>query len=391
VRIDDERDLRERLDQAFETVDPHPAPVDDTVRRGRAMRVRRRVAAAAGVAAVAAIGAVAALGPSSLHRLVAPPPATRVNHHTVAVQAPGPDSPAGLIASGTVDGQRWWIIADRPGVDGAGAGQQDIIIAGSAVGAPGGADLFVPALSAAHAIDPVSFLATTGGAAQILVGAVRSDVSYVTVRLDDGTVLTLHPVAVYGTRAVAFAVPAAARITSATAYARHGQIATAIPFSQPGQVALFGAWLKPGQQGIARASAVIFSGRADGYRSRATAHLGPWGICVTFSGPSLLDCIPVTSTAPGTNVVFWKQDPLNYVVGTTSAASAAPATSATSVVRLVFTMPGERGIQVRPVRIGGQKLFAVAFRGTAKSLSWKAYDNSGAVVASGRVSALPGP
>ena len=54
-------------------------------------------------------------------------------------------------------------------------------------------------------------------------------------------------------------------------------------------------------------------------------------------------------------------------------------------------MPGERGIQVRPVRIGGQKLFAVAFRGTAKSLSWKAYDNSGAVVASGRVSALPGP
>ncbi len=381
MRIDDERDLRERLDQAFGTVNPHPAPVDDTVRRGRAMRVRRRVAAAAGVAAVAAIGAVAALGPSSLHRLVAPPPATRVNHHTVSVQAPGPDSQAGLIASGTVDGQRWWIIADRPGVDGAGAGQQDIIVVGSVVGAPGGADLFVPALSAADAVDPVSFLTTTGGAAQILVGAVRGDVSYVTVRLDDGTVLTLHPVAVYGTRAVALAVPAAARIISATAYSRHGEIATAIPFSQPGQVALFGAWLKPGQQGIARASAVIFSGRADGYSGRATAHLGPWGICVTFSGPSAPGCIPVTSPAPGTNVEFWNQDPLNYVVGATSAAP---------VVRLVFAMPGERSIQVRPVRIGGQKLFAVAFRGTAKSLSWKAYDNSGAVVASGRVSAPPG-
>jgi hypothetical protein len=379
VRIDDERDLRERLDQAFGTVNPHPAPVDDTVRRGREMRVRRRVAAAVGVAAVAAIGAAAALGPSSLHRLVAPPQATRVNHHTVTVQAPGPDSQAGLIASGTINGQRWWIIADRPGVDGASAGQQDIIIVGSAVGAPGGADLFVPALSAADAMDPVSFLATTGGAAQILVGAVRSDVSYVTVRLDDGTALTLHPVAVYGARAVAFAVPAAARITSATAYSRHGEIATAIPFSQPGQVALFGAWLKPGQQGTARASVVIFSGRADGYSGRATAHLGPWGICVTFSGPSSpLGCIPVTSPAPGTNVLFWKQDPLNYVAGTTSAAS---------VVRLVFTMPGEHSIQVRPVRIGGQKLFAVAFRGTAKSLSWKAYDNSGAVVASGRLSA----
>ncbi len=198
------------------------------------------------------------------------------------------------------------------------------------------------------------------------------------VRLDDATVLTLHPVAVYGTRAVALAVPVTARIISATAYSRHGEIATAIPFSQPGQVALFGAWLMPGQQGTARASAVIFSGRAGGYSGRATAHLGPWGICVTFSRPSALGCIPVTSPAPGTSVVFWKQDPLNYVVGTTSAAR---------VVRLVFTAPGERSIQVRPVRIGGQKLFAVAFRGTAKSLSWKAYDNSGAVVASGRVAA----
>ena len=131
--------------------------------------------------------------------------------------------------------------------------------------------MFVPALSAADAVNPVSFSTTTGGAAQILVGAVRGDVSYVTVRLDDGTVLTLHPVAVYGTRAVALAVPAAARIISATAYSRHGEIATAIPFSQPGQVALFGAWLKPGQQGIARALAVIFSGRADGYSGRATA------------------------------------------------------------------------------------------------------------------------
>lgn len=81
MRTDDERDLRQRLDQAFETVNPHPAPVDGTVRRGRAMRVRRRVAAAVGVAAVAAIGTAAALGPSSLHRLVAPaPPATRVNY-----------------------------------------------------------------------------------------------------------------------------------------------------------------------------------------------------------------------------------------------------------------------------------------------------------------------
>ena len=79
--------------------------------------------------------------------------------------------------------------------------------------------------------------------------------------------------------------------------------------------------------------------------------------------------------------MFWNQDSLSYVVGATSAAP---------VVRLVFTVPRERSVQVRPVRIGGQRLFAVAFRGTATSLSWKAYDNSGAVVASGRLSAPPG-
>ncbi len=60
------------------------------------------------------------------------------------------------------------------------------------------------------------------------------------------------------------------------------------------------------------------------------------------------------------------------------------------LARPAFTVPRERSIQVSPVRIGGQQLFAVAFRGTAKSLSWKAYDNSGAVVASGRLSAPPG-
>ena len=271
--------------------------------------------------------------------------------------------------------------AVRSGVPQLHAGQQDIILAGSAVGAPGGADWFVPALSPAGIMSPVSFDATTGGAAQIQVGAVRADVSYVTVRLDNGTVLTLHPVAIYGTRAVAFAVPAAARITSATAYSRHGEIATAIPFNAPGQVALFGAWLKPGQQGIARASAVIFAGRANGYGGRATAYLGPWGICVTFSGPSTLSCMPITSPAPATSAMFWNQDSLSYVVGATSAAPA---------VRLVLTVPRERSIQVRPVRIGGQRLFAVAFRGHATSLSWKAYDNSGAVVASGRLSAPPG-
>jgi hypothetical protein len=42
-------------------------------------------------------------------------------------------------------------------------------------------------------------------------------VTQVAVRLSNGTVLILHPVEVYGVRAVAFAVPVGAGIADATA------------------------------------------------------------------------------------------------------------------------------------------------------------------------------
>ena len=70
MRIDDERDLHEQLEAAFEAITPRPAPVDGAVRRGRGIRVRRRVAVAAGAAAVVAIGVFAV--PSLLHRSAAP-------------------------------------------------------------------------------------------------------------------------------------------------------------------------------------------------------------------------------------------------------------------------------------------------------------------------------
>ena len=44
MRIDDERDLHEQLDAAFGAITPQLAPIDGAVRRGRAIRIRRRVA-----------------------------------------------------------------------------------------------------------------------------------------------------------------------------------------------------------------------------------------------------------------------------------------------------------------------------------------------------------
>ena len=48
MRIGDERDVHEQLEAAFEAITPQPAPVDGAVRRGRAIKVRQRVAVAAG-------------------------------------------------------------------------------------------------------------------------------------------------------------------------------------------------------------------------------------------------------------------------------------------------------------------------------------------------------
>ena len=53
-----------------------------------------------------------------------------------------------------------------------------------------------------------------------------------------------------------------------------------------------------------------------------------------------------------------------------------------SVTRVAVTEPDGTTVQVRPVTIGGQKLFAVALRPGTRPLRWVAYDGAGKVVAS---------
>jgi hypothetical protein len=122
-------------------------------------------------------------------------------------------------------------------------------------------------------------------------------VTYVAVRPDNGTVLILHPVVVYGVRAVAFAVPVGVRILDATAYSRHGEIAATIPFNDSSGTTAFGVWLKPGQHGLAPASCRIGSGTANGRQWSVTAYLGPWGICIQApaTGSTQAFCVPATS------------------------------------------------------------------------------------------------
>lgn len=366
MSIDDERELHEHMDRVFATSTAPAAPVDGAMRRGKTIRLRRRAAVAAGLAAVVAAGVITV--PALRHDALAPAPAS--GNYTVTVQPPGPHAPAGEIASGTIDGQQWQVRTYKPGTNGP-RGLQSILVSGAGSG-PGGIGEAVPALTVNQA-DPVGWQASANSTVQVQFGAVPADVSYVTVRLGNGTMLTLHPVTVFGVRAVAFAAPLGITIVDAAAYSRHGEIATAIPFSYPGEMASFETWLKPGQHGLGRASGRIGSGTFDGHAWSARAYLGPWGICFLVAGdsPVTRSCIPAVSTL-GTSVLFRSGVDPNVAGGTASA----------SVARLVVHRSDGVTVQVRPVRIGQQKFFVFPMRNGDKALTWKAYDSSGRLVAS---------
>ena len=107
MSIDDERELRQRLDAALGTITPRPAPVGAVLWRGRTVRTRRRVAVGACVAVAAAVGLSV---PAWLHRHAAAPSPVPL----VTIVPPGPHSPAGLVASGVVGSRHWRVIAEKP-------------------------------------------------------------------------------------------------------------------------------------------------------------------------------------------------------------------------------------------------------------------------------------
>ena len=368
MRIDDERDLHGQLEAAFEAITPRPAPVDGAVRRGRAIKVGRRVAVAAGAAAVVALGVLAV--PTLLHHSSAPAPMAPIGRYTVTVQAPGPHSAPGLIASGTIDGKGWQLTEAKPVSGGPPGSVPAVTTSGPAFGGNTASGPAVAVDSGA----PVFFDGLTAGNVQVQFGGVQANVTYVAVRLGNGTVLILHPVTVYGLRAVAFAVPVGAEILDATAYSQHSEIAAAIPFNAPGGVAAFGVWLTPGQHGLARASGRIGSGTANGIAWSVTAFVGPWGICIQAPATGITSayCVPALS-----DLDVNSGDLSMSGASVSVAAGHAPASTAWVIVN----QPGAATTKVWPVTVGGQKLFAFPLLAGPEGVSWTAYDNSGHVVA----------
>jgi hypothetical protein len=360
-------DLQENLNSAFAAIDPGPAPVERAMRQGGKIRNRRRAWAVAG--SVAAIGIAAACVPALARQLALPAPTT--SHVRVTVNPPGPHSPAGLIASGAIGAGTWQWLTDTPGTNlvhgqpcfyarGTLAGQFTMTCGGSA---GEGND------SGLSRSDPVSF-ESNGSTDTVEWGAVDSAVSYLTVRLGDGAVLTLHPATVDGARYVAFAVPADMVVDSATAYSRTGELATAIPYQPPGGSAVFQEWQRPGQAVPGKVNGTFGSGTVGGQAFQATAYLGPWGTCLVYGGNS--GCFdPSQHPASGATV-----GSTSWVAGT----------AADSVSYLMITFKHGSAIRVGVTAIGPERFWGVGLGAKSSTgARWTAYNAAGKPVASGSV------
>jgi hypothetical protein len=354
VSVSDEHDLQDRLDQAFQAITPRQPPLEQAVRQGRLIRLRRRLAAATGLAVVAAGAAV----PVLLHQQAGQPALTGPRHPTVTVSPAGRHAPAGLIATGVAGGRHWRLTASRPGPAGAAhAGQCFTVISARSCGP-------VPDARPGRS-DPVSFTGTSDGFTDVQFGPVSAAVRYVTVRLSDGEALTLHPVSVYGTRYVAYAVPRSLQVSGVTAYSARGELASTIPFNAPDATLDTGVWLRPGQTGMPRATGLIGSGTVDGHTWSAAAYVGPWGECLVTRGNggpnSVCDTV---STPQGTTVLGSAGGPLVVVYGT-----AGP-----DVQHVIITLASGQTLRVRAVQVGEQKFFSYALLRGEHSVRWQSFD-----------------
>jgi hypothetical protein len=357
VSIHDERELRDRLGGVLDTITPSPAPVSATVRQGKMIKVRRWASAAAGLAAVAVLAVV---GPGLLHRTQAP--VGPASYH-VTVNPPGPHAPAGLIASGTINGRRWRLIASPPG-----AGNQCI---SGGTGNPCWANAPLPSAGK----DPANFSSLGEGTVLYEYGAVRRDVTRLEVILGNGTVLTLHPVSLYGRRYVAFALPSRSAVTRIVAYSRHSELAFAVPFR-----AVIVAWHQPGARLLPRSTFRIGSGVTNGTAWSEFAYVGPWGRCFEGAGGGSI-CVAEYSSllSPGqltrnvlTSLGQGRPTALYYV------AAAAP-----SVDHVRVTLSDGRSIMVQAHEVLGQKFYTFAGHVGVKVLSWTAYDAQGVPLGTG--------
>lgn len=369
VVTETERQVRARLEPVLDGLIHGPPPLAAIIRDGRRIRVRKRITLAAGLAAAAGLVIAATLAlPSILSGPAGVPPLT--THYHVTANPPGPRSRPGLIASGMVNGAPWSVRAkgDGSGYLFTGVGVDTDVSAGSGGNLPS---------RYAHG-NPVEMVLGSSTGPAIQVDAVRADVSLVQVRLTNGQVLSLRPVAAVGASnasLVAFAMPDYRDVLAIEAFNGRGEISYAVPWT--GHMwFMTGRWLKPGQPALPRPqTAVIGSGTAFGHSWRQLMSVGPWGWC----GQGDVDG---RGGGGGCTAVLSALRPGQYYQTAGFAGGSAIGQSgliwsaqvADSVAFIELTTRSGQHIWIRPHRVGGRAFVSFARPASQASIRWAAYD-----------------
>lgn len=359
MSVQGEQEIRERL-RLLGTVEVSPAPYPAAVRRGRSVRLRRRACAAAGVAAVVLLGVFV---PRLAWHVGQTGPVTP--RYDVTVHQPGPGSPPGQIAWGTINGKRWQVrvLAQQGLSNGCTFLGQDLECVPGEINASAG---------------QVDFISAMSGGTQFQLAAVGSDVTKVAVTLGNGTELGLRPTVLDGKRWVAFAAPTRLPVSRAVSFVGSRILGYAIPYNGSSG-AEFVAWLRPGQQGATRAAYRIGSGTLGGESWSSWAYAGPWGVCVEDVGAAGWCAPSIAAIQPDAAVTSYVTcSPRQQGVWFAAAAKSAVAT-----VR--FRLSDGGTLRVPAVRIaGGDKAYVFAVANGVRLLSWTALDTAGKQVGAGQ-------
>ncbi len=360
----DQRELQDRLGSLLYGIEPGPPPVVDTMRRGKGIKMRRWISAAAGLAVVAA-GAVVL--PGLVRGRQARPAAP--SHYTVIVSPIGAGAPAGLIGQGTTDGRRWTVVMSPEGTG--------VALTGRGLS---GALPYYQYVASQFTAKPAA-LATAGSGATVLeFGTVRADVTHVVISLPAGEVVSLTPVPGRVVAGWQSCCPPRCRSSGPSPTTSGGELAYSVPFRRT----QFDVWWQPGQVGPARLTKSIGSGVVDGESWHAAADIGPWGYC--YSRQLWLDdCIDSTVVALLLPRQITLASPM--ICGSLDSAGAGAAragfgAAAVAVRRVVLRYSGGSTAAFPTVAIGSGRMFGYAIPGGHKVTGSLEYGAAGQLLGS---------
>jgi hypothetical protein len=400
VKSTEERVLRQRLREETSQIENGPAPVDAILRRGRAIRARRRGAAVSSVAVLAVAAAVTA-SMQAFGTPGNPAPVSGPGHpagHAVTLNAADPRAPGGVFASGTAGGSPWRLAVRNI------AGPAPWCLPAVMLNSRDGDILYYPP-GHAPLISNTAFLTDPGSTdpggtdpggqpgTGYAFAEVGSGVTRLAVTLRDGTRLIVRPVTVRlcGQRfhLAGFGYPAAG-IAQLAAYLGNRATFSYHPpgtlfgprASAPGAFAGPGLWYNTKSGGSA-ANGPIGSGQTGGVRWRLSMSLGSAGQCYTGSASrpglhgSAEECLPVQAPPAGA-ALSWVPFPATAATGLTGYAGlVSPRTG-----YVIAHLSDGTTRKLAPIDMGGRKYFGLAVGQGIRLARVTMYDAAGRAFAS---------